>query len=410
MTTNQAKPRGPWTSGGVGTGDGGPARKDFLVFGSPFIGEEEIQEVVETLRSGWIGTGPKTQRFEAEFAKYIGCKHAISLNSCTAGLELALVVAGVGEGDEVITTPMTFAATVNVIVHRRARPVLVDIEPDTFNMDPAKIKERITPRTKALIPVHFAGHPCDMDPIESLTRAYGLTIIEDAAHATEAWYQRRKVGNSAHMTAFSFYVTKNLTTGEGGMVTTNRDDYAERLRVLRLHGLSRDAWKRYSASGFVPYDVTEAGYKFNMTDVQAAMGIHQLARLEANLTIRQRHVQRYNEAFAEFSELITPKERGQIRHACHLYCILLRLERLTIDRLAFINALRQENIGCGINFVAIHLHSFYRERFGFARGDYPVAEFVSDRTVSLPLSAKMTETDVEDVIRAVAKVIRKYAR
>ena len=390
--------------------DDGPVRKDFLVFGSPLIGEEEIQEVVDTLRSGWIGTGPKTQRFEAAFAQYIGCQHAIALNSCTAGLELALVAAGIGEGDEVITTPMTFAATANVIVHQRAVPVLADVEPDTFNIDPARLGERITPRTRAIIPVHFAGHPCDMGPIAALARQHGLTVIEDAAHATESWYRGRKVGTLSDMTAFSFYVTKNLTTGEGGMITTDCDDYAERLRVLRLHGLSRDAWKRYSASGFVPYDVTEAGYKFNMTDMQAALGIHQLARLESLLPIRERHARRYDEAFAGRPELITPVVRDDVRHARHLYCVLLRLERLGVDRLEFLKALERENIGCAIHFVALHLHPFYRERYGFRCGDFPNAEFVSDRVLSLPLSAKLTDADVEDVIRAVTKVVHRYAR
>jgi dTDP-4-amino-4,6-dideoxygalactose transaminase len=384
---------------------GEPVRKEFLIFGSPLIGEEEIQEVVDTLRSGWLGTGPKTLRFENDFAEYIGCKHAITLNSCTAGLHLALVVAGVGEGDEVIITPITFASTANVIVHQRAKPVFVDIDPDTQNIDPTKIEEKITQRTRAIIPVHLAGRPCNMDAIMKIAGGYDLIVIEDAAHAIEAWYKDSKIGNIGDMTAFSFYVTKNVATGEGGMLTTNNDEWAEKLRILRLHGISKDAWKRYSAGGFVPYETIYPGYKYNMMDIQAALGIHQLARVEENLKIRERHFARYNEAFANVPQIITPGEEATIRHARHLYPILLKLEQLSTDRDSFIQALQAENIGTGIHFTALHLHRFYRETFGYKRGDFPNAEYVSDRTVSLPSSAKLTAQDVEDVIRAVRKVV-----
>lgn len=391
--------------------DGGrPVRDQFLVFGSPAIGEEEIEEVVKTIKSGWLGTGPKVQRFEEEFRKYVGAKYAVALNSCTAGLHLALEVLGVGPGDEVITTPMTFAATANVIVHRRARPVFVDVERETMNIDPRLIEAAITPRTKAIIPVHLAGRPCKMDQIMAIARRHGLHVIEDAAHAIEAWYGDQKVGSIGDITAFSFYVTKNVVAGEGGMVTTNKAEWAEEIRIKSLHGISKDAWKRYLSAGFQPYETLYPGYKYNMTDIQASLGIHQLARVEQNLKIREKIWQRYNEAFADIPEIITPLEEEGIRHARHLYTILLRVEELKIDRNQFIEALKAENIGTGIHYVALHLHKYYRETFGYKRGDFPNAEYISDRTVSLPLSAKLTEADVDDVIRAVRKVIAAYAQ
>lgn len=384
---------------------GKPIRDSFLVFGAPDIKEPEIKEVERTLRSGWLGTGPKTHKFEEDFKKYIGCKHALALNSCTAGLHLALNVIGVGPGDEVITTPMTFASTANVIVHQGARPVFVDIERDTMNIDPDKIEEAITPKTKAIIPVHVAGRPCKMDEIMDIARKHNLYVIEDAAHAVEAWYKDQKVGSIGDIAAFSFYVTKNVITGEGGMVTTNNDEWAEKLRIRSLHGLSKDAWKRYSAEGFQPYEVLYPGYKYNMTDIQASLGIHQLARVEDNWKTRDKIWKRYNEAFSQIPEIITPLEEREIRHAHHLYTILLRLEQLEINRNQFIEALKAENIGTGIHYVTLHLHKYYREAFGFKRGDFPNAEWVSDRTVSLPLSPRLTERDVEDVIEAVYKTL-----
>jgi len=385
---------------------GKPVRDSFLIFGSPDIQEAEVQEVVDTLRSGWLGTGPKTHRFEEQFKEYIGCKHALALNSCTAGLFLALDVIGIGPGDEVITTPMTFAATANVIVHHGARPVFVDVERETMNIDPSKIEEAVTPRTKAIIPVHMAGRPCKMDEIMDIARRHDLVVIEDAAHAVEAWYKDQKVGNIGDITAFSFYVTKNVTTGEGGMVTTNNDQWAEEMRIRSLHGISKDAWKRYSAEGFQPYETIYPGYKFNMMDIQASLGIHQLARVEENLKIREKYWRMYNEAFAELPEIITPIEEEGIRHARHLYTILIRPEILTINRNQFIEALKAENIGTGIHYTALHLHKYYREAFGYKRGDFPNAEWISDRTISLPLSPKLTEKDVIDVIQAVRKVIQ----
>ncbi len=387
-------------------------RADFLVFGSPDIRETEVREVVDTLLSGWLGTGPKTHRFEGDFRAYIGCRHAIALNSCTAGLHLALDVLGIGPGDQVITTPMTFPASANVITHLGARPVFVDVQRDTMNIDPEEIQQAITSQTKAILAVHMAGRPCEMDQIMDIARRHDLYVVEDAAHAVETWYKGRKIGCIGDITAFSFYVTKNICTGEGGMVTTQKDEWAEEMRIKSLHGISRDAWKRYSAEGFQPYETIYPGYKHNMMDIQAAMGIHQLARVEENLQTRERYWQMYDEAFADLPEVITPSEElpPESRHARHLYTILLDLDRLRISRNEFIEAMKAENIGTGIHFTALHLHKYYREMFGYGVGSFPNAEWIGERTVSLPLSPKLTEQDVLDVVRAVNRLITRHRR
>jgi len=391
---------------------GRPVRPDFLVFGRPQIGEEEIEEVVDTLRSGWIGFGPKCIRFEEDFAAYTRAGHALSVNSCTAALHLALLAAQVGPGDQVITTPLTFAATANVITHAGARPVFVDVDPQTQNIDPNRIERAVTRHTKAILPVHMTGRPCDMDAIGAIADKHGLSVIEDAAHATEAWYQGRKVGSISRFTAFSFYATKNMTTGEGGMLTTNDASVIDRLKALRLHGLDKDAWKRYGPGGFVPYQTTEPGYKYNMTDIQASLGLHQLARLERNLETRESLWEIYDQSLAGLEEIRLPRARAEAgtRHARHLYTIQLELSRLEGDRLGFLQALHAENIGSGIHFVPVHLHPHYRDTYGFRRGDYPNAEHIGDRTVSLPLGASMTEDDARDVTEAVRKVVERYAR
>ncbi len=389
-----------------------PAKKDrgrrseFLIFGSPAIEEAEIAEVVATLRSGWLGTGPRVQRFEEDFRNYVGCAQAVALNSCTAGLHLALEVLGIGPGDEVITSPLTFSATANVIVHVGATPVFADVDLRTMNLDPAAVAQAITPRTKAILPVHFGGRPCDMDPLLEVARRHGLAVVEDAAHATEARYRGRPIGSIGDLTAFSFYVTKNLVTGEGGMLTTESAQWAGEVRIKALHGISRDAWKRYSAEGFQPYDTLFPGYKYNMTDLQAALGIHQLARLEQNLLIRERHWRRYDDAFVDHPLLTIPAPADpRDRHARHLYTVLLDTDRAPMSRNEFIVRLKAENIGTGIHFTALHLHSYYAKTFGFTRGQFPAAEFMGDRTVSLPLSAKLADEDVEDVITAVRRVL-----
>lgn len=383
------------------------ARRDtFLVFGSPAIGEEEIAEVVATLRSGWLGTGPRTARFEADFRQYVGCAHAVALSSCTAGLHLALEALGIGPGDEVITTPLTFSATANVVVHAGARPVFADVDPATMNLDPEAVARAVTARTRAILPVHLAGRPCDMDALRAIAARHGLRVVEDAAHATEARYRGRPIGSLSDLTAFSFYVTKNLVTGEGGMLTTENPAWAEEIRLKSLHGLSRDAWTRYSAEGFQPYDTLYPGYKYNMTDVQAALGIHQLARLEANLRIRERHWRRYDEAFADHPALTVPAPTDpRDRHARHLYTLLLDPGRAGMDRNTLVARLKAENIGTGIHFTALHLHSYYATTFGYRRGQFPAAERIGDRTLSLPLSAGLTDEDVEDVIAAVRRVL-----
>jgi len=379
-----------------------PIRKDFLPFCQPNISIEEIDEVVDTLKSDWITTGPKTKEFEKRFAEYVGTKYALAVNSATAAMHLALIASGIGKGDEVITTPYTFAATANVIIHSQATPIFVDINKDTFNINPAKIEDAITTRTKAIIPVHFAGQSCQMDEILELAKRYHLVVIEDAAHAVSSEYKGKKIGNIGDVTAFSFYATKNLTTGEGGMVTTNNEDLAEKIAILSLHGISKDAWKRYGAQGSWYYEIMYPGFKYNMTDIQASIGLHQLAKIEEFLKIRLEYVNMYQEAFKELPEIITPKDTIPGRHAWHLYCILINTK--TINRDKFIERLKTEGIGTSVHFIPLHLHPFYRQRFGFKKGDFPNAEWVYEREISLPLHPKLTKKDVEDVILAVKKV------
>ena len=389
-----------------------PVRTDFLPFNLPDIGEAEIEEVVRTLRSGWITTGPKTKEFERLFREYVGCGHAIAVSSCTAGLHLALVAGDIGQGNEVITTPLTFCATANVVVHRGAVPVFADVREEDLNIDPEEIEKKITPRTKAIIPVHLAGRPCAMDEILDIARQHDLLVIEDAAHAVGARYRGRMIGSIGDVTAFSFYATKNLTTAEGGMVTTDDAKLAERMRLLSLHGISRDAWKRYSADGSWYYEVLEAGYKYNMTDIQAALGIHQLRRLEDFIRVRRRYAEMYTSAFAEMPEIIAPSlevEPGS-RHAWHLYIIRIVKGALRIGRDRFIEELRAENIGASVHFIPLHLQPYYRDRYGYRRGDFPVAEAAYEGLISLPLYTTMTEEDVGDVIRAVKKIVARHRR
>lgn len=385
---------------------GSPSR--FLVFGSPQIEQSEIDEVVDTLKSGWLGTGPKVSKFENLVKDYIGSEHALALNSCTAGLHLSLIVCGVGQGDEVITTPMTFAATANVIEHVGAKPVFADIKLPSMNIDPEEIEKKITKKTKAIIPVHLAGRPCEMDKIMAIAKKYKLKVVEDAAHAFGSEYKGKKIGTIGDLSVFSFYVTKNITTGEGGMVTTNNPDYAKKIELYALHGLSRGAWKRYSDEGFKHYLVEVPGYKYNMMDIQAAIGIHQFERFEENQKRREEIWKIYNEAFADLS-LVTPADpEPNTKHGYHLYTILVDLKKLKADRETIQQALHAEGIGIGIHFISLHLHPYYKNKYKFKRGDFPNSEYVSDRTISLPFSAKLTDTDVKDVIRAVRKVFLYY--
>lgn len=384
-------------------------RQVFLPFSPPSIGEEEIAEVIDTLRSDWITTGPKTKRFESEFVSYLGAPGALALNSATAGLHTALVTMQIGEGDEVITTPMTFAASVNVIEHVGARPVLVDVEPDTLNISPTLIEKAITPRTRAIIPVHFAGHPVDLDPILELARQYKLEVLEDAAHALPARYKNRVIGSGQNPAAFSFYATKNLTTSEGGMLTGNAD-FLDRARCISLHGMNRDAWKRYDKGGSWFYEVVTPGFKYNMTDIQASIGLAQLKKLERFQKQRRRVVDLYRNAFADEEALILPVERPEVSSAWHLYVLRLRSGALRIGRDQFIEELKQRNIGTSVHFIPIHLHPYYRDKYGYAPNDYSVAYENYQNMLSLPLHPRLNDQDVADIVEAVRDVVDTFRR
>ncbi len=376
--------------------------RPFIPFALPSIGEEEINEVVDTLRKGWLTTGEKTALFEQRFKEYIGAEAAIAVNSCTAALHLALVVANIQPGDEVITTPFTFAATGEVITYLGAKPIFVDIDQATYNIDPKKIEEKITTRTKAIIPVHFAGLPCEMDEIMAIAKKHNLIVIEDAAHAVGATYKGKKIGTIADMTAFSFYATKNLATGEGGMITTDNTKFDERLRILRLHGISKDAWKRYTQAGSWKYEILEQGYKYNLTDVASAIGIHQLAKLNEFNAIREKYAQIYTEAFRSIPEITLQEVTPYSKHAWHLFTICLDQ---SLDRDNVIEELKKRQIGASVHFIPLHLHPFYRKQHGYKKGDFPVAEKVSEGIISLPLYPAMSQEEITYVADAVKEII-----
>jgi dTDP-4-amino-4,6-dideoxygalactose transaminase len=381
-----------------------------LPFHKSWIEEDEIQEVVDTLKSGWLTTGPKTLKFEEDFKDYIGCKHAIGLNSCTAGLHISLALLELERGMEVITTPMTFPATTNVILHQGLHPVFVDIEPGTLTIDASKIEEKITPKTRAIFPVHFAGHPCDMDVIEGLAKQYKLKIVEDAAHALESKYKGRKIGNSGNLTSFSFYANKNITTGEGGMLTTNDDQLAEKILSLRLQGLSRDAWKRYGKSGFSHWELHSPGYKYNLPDINAAMGIHQLKKVNQFFEIRQRYAKIYDEAFSNVEELQPLQVKDYAVSARHIYVIALNLGRLTLTRDEFLDAMQKQGIGVAVHYIPLHLQPYFVKTYGLTPDQFPVATDYSQRILTLPLYPKMSTSEVERVIDTVLKLIQSHRR
>lgn len=335
-------------------------RSSFLPFALPDIGQAEIDAVSEVLASGWITTGEKTRAFEAEFAEAVGARHAVALNSCTAAMHLALEAIGLQRGDEVLTTPYTFAATAEVVRYFDARPVFVDVDPETLNIRADLLEGALTERTKAVIPVHVAGLPAELDEVHAVARRHGLKVIEDAAHAFPSDYRGTPIGSASDATCFSFYATKTITTGEGGMLTTDRDDWAERCRVMALHGISKDAWKRYSAEGSWYYEVVAPGYKYNLTDVAAAMGLVQLEKAEQMAARREAIARRYNEAFADERVLQLPAERADRRHAWHLYVLRLHLDQVTIDRARFIEELRARGIGTSVHFIPLHVHPYYR--------------------------------------------------
>jgi dTDP-4-amino-4,6-dideoxygalactose transaminase len=373
----------------------------FLVFGSPAIEESEIGEVVASLKSGWIGTGPKVAQFERDFREYRQAPHAVAVSSCTAALHLSMLAAGVGPGDEVITTPLTFCATANAIIHAGATPVLVDVDPRTMNIDPAKIEAKLTPQTRAMLPVHFAGRPCDMDTLGAIARRHQLKLIEDCAHAIETQYKGRSAGTFGDFGCFSFYVTKNIVTGEGGMVFARDEQDAAHIKVLALHGMSQDAWHRFGDAGYKHYEVVSAGFKYNMMDIQAAMGIHQLKRIERYWTRRQEVWQQYNAAFAGLPLTLPAPPQRDTRHAYHLYTVLVDHDRAGITRDQFVDAMTAQNVGVGVHYRSLPEHAFYQSKFGWTPQQYPHAARIGRQTVSLPLSAKLNEQDVQDVIAAV---------
>lgn len=389
---------------------GTPVREDFLVFGKPAIEEEDIAEVVDSLRTGWLGTGPKVHKFEQIFRDHLGIKHCAAVNSCTAGLHLSILSLGLGAGDEVIVPVLTFCATANAVIHAGATPVFAEVEKDTANIDATKLEDRITDRTRAIIVVHFAGRPCDMDTIMEIARRRSLFVIEDCAHAIETRYKGRQAGTIGDIASFSFYVTKNIVTGEGGMVATASEDLISRVKVLSLHGLSTDAWERFSDSGYKHYGVIEAGFKYNMMDIQAALGFRQMGRLEKYSKRREEIWGRYQEAFKDLPMFLPIADQPDTRHARHLYTIYADIDRLSADRDQLLGALFAEGIGTGVHYLALHNHKFYQDELGCRIGDFPNAEFISDRTLSIPLSAALTDRDVDDVIAAVGKVFAYYAK
>lgn len=378
----------------------------FIVFGAPDIQQAEIDDVVESLESGWLGTGPKVHKFEADFAEYKGVspQQVAAVNSCTAALHVSLVAAGIGPGDEVLTTAMTFCATANAVIHAGAEPVPVDIDPETLNIDPADIEHRITPKTKAIIPVHFAGRACDMDRLMAIAKKHNLMIIEDCAHAIETEWHGQKAGTFGEFGCFSFYVTKNVATGEGGMVIGNSVEAMEKIKVLSLHGMTKDAWSRFSDEGYKHYRVVEAGFKYNMMDLQAAIGIHQLERVETSWQRRRVIWDRYQDAFhsAPFG---TPREADEgTRHAYHLYSITIDKERCGISRDEMLSSMQQANIGVGVHYLSLAEQPLYQERFGWRSEDYPVAAKFGSETLSLPLSAKVSDDEVEYIIETVMRL------
>lgn len=385
-----------------------PIRPTFLPFAKPDIDEREIAAVTEVIASGWLTTGPKTREFEARFAERVGAKHAIAVNSATAAMHLALEAAGLQAGDEVITTTMTFAATAEVVRYFNAKPVLVDIDPATLNMDVGQVEAAVTPRTRAIIPVHVGGQAADLDAIHAIAAHHGLTVIEDAAHALPTHYKGRLIGGLSDFTCFSFYATKTLATGEGGMITTNNDEWADRCRIMSLHGISKDAWKRYTSEGSWYYEIIAPGFKYNLTDVASALGLVQLGKLDQMNARRQIIAQQYDAAFGPHPALEPPGLSADSTHPYHLYILRLNLDALRIDRNTFIEHLRAANIGVSVHWIPLHMHPYYRDTYGYRSEDYPVACREFQRIISLPIYSAMTDSDVADVIAAVTGIADEF--
>lgn len=377
--------------------------KAFIPFARPYIGQEEIDEVVDTLRTDWITTGPKTQKFADELRTYLDAMGVLPLNSCTAALHTALVTWGIGPGDEVITTPMTFAASVNVIEHVGAKPVLVDVQADTLNIDPERIVAAITDRVRAIIPVHYTGHPADLNEITEIAKSNHLHLLEDAAHAIPAKYRGRTIGSGENPVAFSFYATKNITTAEGGALTGSQE-FLEKARVVSLHGMSRDAWKRYGKEGSWFYEIVLPGFKYNMTDIQAALGLCQLRKLAMFQQRRLNIVQRYNQAFGESEMFQIPTVRSYVEHAWHLYVLRLNLHALEINRDQFVDKLKADGIGISVHFIPVHVHPYYRNKYGYHPQQFPTAYENYQRMLSLPLYPSLSDAEVERIIESVLDI------
>ena len=382
-------------------------KREFIPLAKPTIEENEIEKVVKVLRSGWLTTGPKVAEFEENMQKYLGCKKAVGLSSCTGGLHIALAALGIKQGDEVIVPTYTFAATAHVVAWLGAKPVLVDVEKDTFNIDPKKIEGAITDKTKAIIPVHFAGHSCDMDKITSITEKHNLYIIEDAAHAIGTDYKGKKIGNFGNATAFSFYATKTITTAEGGMIVTNDEELGKKLKRYSYFGVDKDAFNRYADKGNWYYEIVELGYKYNMDNIQGALGVEQLKKLGLFIEKRRKLANLYSNLLKGVPGVITPAEKEYTRHSYHLYPILLDIENMSLNREEFIDKLKEYKIGASVHFIPLHLHPYYQKAHGYKKGDFPAAEYLFDREVSLPLYPEMSEEDIRYVAEAIKEIIGK---
>lgn len=388
---------------------GKPVRKTYLPYGRQWIDDEDIEEVIETLKSDYITTGPKIREFEEKVAAYTGTKYAVAISNGTAALHAACFAAGIGYGDEVITTPMTFAASANCILYCGAKPVFADIDPQTYNIDPEDIKRKITSKTKAIIPVHYTGQPVDIDEINKIAKQYGLIVIEDGAHALGAEYKGKKVGSQSDMMTLSFHPVKHITTGEGGMVLTNSKDFYEKLKLFRAHGITRDENLLTKNEGPWYYEQQYLGYNYRMTDIQAALGISQMNKLNNFLELRRKYAQMYNDAFKDIEELIIPYQLPYTNSSWHIYVLQLRLEKLKVGRREVYEALLKENIGVNVHYIPIYYHPYY-QRLGYKKGLCPNAEHLYERIITLPLFPKMTEEDINDVIEAVKKVINYYKK
>jgi len=382
-------------------------KREFIPLTKPTIEENEIEEVVKVLKSGWLTTGPKVAEFEESMQKYLGCKEAVGLSSCTGGLHIALAALGIKPGDEVIVPTYTFAASAHVVAWLGAKPVLVDVEKDTFNIDPKKIEGAITDKTKAIIPVHFAGHSCDMDKIMAIAKKHNLYVIEDAAHAIGTDYKNKKIGNFGNATVFSFYATKTITTAEGGMIVTNDKELGKKLKRYSYFGVDKDAFNRYADKGNWYYEIIELGYKYNMDNIQGVLGVEQLKKLESFIEKRRKLASLYTGLLKGVPGIIVPLEKEYTRHSYHLYPILLDIENMSMSRGEFIDKLKEHNIGASVHFIPLHLHPYYQKTYGYKKGDFPNAEYLFDREVSLPLYPGMSEEDIRYVAEAIKEIIGK---